>query len=221
MAAELEAQLDADMAGEQENLDMLSNGDLRQRILGLADHMSYLRSNIAQKTHEARERKAEIKQNTERVKLNKQLPYLVANVVEIVDPYIDPNEEDWGTDASIPVDGKGVVVKTSTRQTVFLPIPGLLRAEEVVPGELVGVNKDSYIMYEKLPTEYDQRVKAMEVCCAAIPIYKCYREVAFNLITRWASRLRISNLPSFTFSMHSITFPTFYPDGREAHRELC
>jgi ATP-dependent 26S proteasome regulatory subunit len=184
MAAELEAQLDADMAGEQENLDALSNGDLRQRIIGLADHMSYLRSNIAQKTHEARERKAEIKQNTERVKLNKQLPYLVANVVEIVDPYIDPNEEDWGTDASIPVDGKGVVVKTSTRQTVFLPIPGLLRAEEVVPGELVGVNKDSYIMYEKLPTEYDQRVKAMEVRTPSNMRSKLFMVLLLSFLTR-------------------------------------
>ena len=57
----------------------------------------------------------------------------------------------------------GAVVKTSTRQTIFLPIPGLIRAEELVPGELVGVNKDSYIILEKLPPEFDSRVKAMEV----------------------------------------------------------
>jgi 26S proteasome regulatory subunit T5 len=55
------------------------------------------------------------------------------------------------------------VVKTSTRQTVFLSIPGLIRAEELTPGELVGVNKDSYIILEKLPPEFDSRVKAMEV----------------------------------------------------------
>merc|ERR1712136_476234 len=30
-------------------------------------------------------------------------------------------------------------------------------------GDLVGVNKDSYLVLEKLPTEYDSRVKAMEV----------------------------------------------------------
>eukprot|EP00605_Chrysophyceae_sp_TOSAG23-4_P000377 GSChrysophyteH1.ASY1.ANO1.432.1 assembled CDS len=105
-----------------------------------------MRSNIQQINYECQQQKAQVKDNKEKVKLNKQLPYLVANVVEIVDPYC-----------------KGVVVKTSTRQTVFLPIPGLVRAEEVVPGELVGTNKDSYIMLEKLPTEYDQRVKAMEV----------------------------------------------------------
>lgn len=164
MAAELEAQLDAEMASELEDIAMLTNGEIRQRISGLTQHMGFLRSNIMQKQHEARERKAEIKESKDRVKLNKVLPFLVANVVEIVEPYHDPNEEDSvNKDPSIAVDGVGVVIKTSTRQTVFLPIPGLVRAEEVLPGELVGVNKDSYIMLEKLPTEYDQRVKAMEV----------------------------------------------------------
>lgn len=78
---------------------------------------------------------------------------------------MDPNEEDDGstTDVSLVPEGKGAVVKTSTRQTVFLPIPGLVRAEELKPGELVGVNKDSYIILEKLPSEFDSRVKAMEV----------------------------------------------------------
>jgi 26S proteasome regulatory subunit T5 len=34
---------------------------------------------------------------------------------------------------------------------------------ELKPGDLVGVNKDSYLVLEKLPPEYDSRVKAMEV----------------------------------------------------------
>ena len=32
--------------------------------------------------------------NKEKIKLIKQLPYLVSNVIEIVEPYIDPNEAD-------------------------------------------------------------------------------------------------------------------------------
>merc|ERR1712071_577613 len=31
------------------------------------------------------------------------------------------------------------------------------------PGDLIGVNKDSYLVLEKLPTEFDSRVKAMEI----------------------------------------------------------
>lgn len=112
---------------------------------------------------------AHIKDNKEKIKLNKVLPYLVANVIEIIEPYLEPGDidsKDKGGSSSgteIIPECKGVVVKTSTRQTVFLPIPGLIRAENCQPGELVGVNKDSYIVLEKLPTEFDSRVKAMEV----------------------------------------------------------
>lgn len=35
--------------------------------------------------------------------------------------------------------------------------------ENLKPGDLVGVNKDSYLILETLPAEYDARVKAMEV----------------------------------------------------------
>lgn len=61
--------------------------------------------------------------------------------------------------------GKCVVLKTSTRQTIFLPVVGLVDADKLKPGDLVGVNKDSYLILDTLPAEYDSRVKAMEVCC--------------------------------------------------------
>ena len=59
--------------------------------------------------------------------------------------------------------GKAVVLKTSTRQTIFLPVVGLVDADALKPGDLVGVNKDSYLILDTLPAEYDSRVKAMEV----------------------------------------------------------
>lgn len=48
-------------------------------------------------------------------------------------------------------------------QTYFLPVIGLVDPEKLKPGDLVGVNKDSYLILETLPAEYDSRVKAMEV----------------------------------------------------------
>jgi 26S proteasome regulatory subunit T5 len=54
-------------------------------------------------------------------------------------------------------------VKTTSRQTFYLPSSGLVEASELKPGELIAVNKESYNIYEKLPPEYDSRVKAMEV----------------------------------------------------------
>lgn len=48
-------------------------------------------------------------------------------------------------------------------KTIFLPIIGLVPHEQLKPGDLVGVNKDSYLILDTLPAEYDSRVKAMEV----------------------------------------------------------
>ncbi len=59
--------------------------------------------------------------------------------------------------------GKTAVIKTSTRQTVFLPLIGLVPPENLEPQDLIGVNKDSYLILDTLPAEYDSRVKAMEV----------------------------------------------------------
>jgi len=147
-----------------EEISRLTNEDLKQRIRALDNEIRIMKSDMNRIRHESRTQEAHIKDNKEKIKVNKQLPYLVANVIEIVEPYVDPTEDDGAiVDVSLNPEGKGAVVKTSTRQTVFLPIPGLVRAEEIRPAELVGVNKDSYIILEKLPAEFDSRVKAMEV----------------------------------------------------------
>lgn len=44
-----------------------------------------------------------------------------------------------------------------------MPVLGLVEPEDLKPNELVAVNKESFIVYEKLPPEYDSRVKAMEI----------------------------------------------------------
>lgn len=95
----------------------------------------------------------------------RQLPYLVGNVVEILD--LDVTAEAAEEGANIDLDatrvGKSAVIKTSTRQTIFLPLIGLVDHEKLKPGDLIGVNKDSYLILDTLPAEYDNRVKAMEV----------------------------------------------------------
>lgn len=95
----------------------------------------------------------------------RQLPYLVGNVVEILDLDVEAEAKEEG--ANIDLDatrvGKSAVIKTSTRQTIFLPLIGLVDHEKLKPGDLIGVNKDSYLVLDTLPAEYDSRVKAMEV----------------------------------------------------------
>lgn len=97
--------------------------------------------------------------------LARQLPYLVGNVVELLDLDVEAEAAEEG--ANIDLDatrvGKSAVIKTSTRQTIFLPLIGLVDHEKLKPGDLIGVNKDSYLILDTLPAEYDNRVKAMEV----------------------------------------------------------
>ena len=75
----------------------------------------------------------------------------------------DEEEEGANIDLDSQRQGKCVVLKTSTRQTIFLPVVGLVDANSLRPSDLVGVNKDSYLILDTLPAEYDSRVKAMEV----------------------------------------------------------
>ena len=95
----------------------------------------------------------------------RQLPYLVGNVVELLDLDVEAEAAEEG--ANIDLDatrvGKSAVIKTSTRQTIFLPLIGLVDHEKLKPADLIGVNKDSYLVLDTLPAEYDNRVKAMEV----------------------------------------------------------
>uniref|UniRef100_A0A0K0DA92 AAA domain-containing protein n=1 Tax=Angiostrongylus cantonensis TaxID=6313 RepID=A0A0K0DA92_ANGCA len=140
----------------------MSSDDLRSRTHLLDNEIRIMRSEVQRLNHSVATVRERIKDNNERIKVNKTLPYLVSNVVELLD--LEDNQEEEG--ANVDLDAhktKCAVIKTSTRATYFLPVIGLVEPSELKPGDLVGVNKDSYLILEKLPAEYDSRVKAMEV----------------------------------------------------------
>ena len=87
--------------------------------------------------------------------------YNLATKILDVDP--EGQEDGANQDLDSMRKGKTAVIKTSTRQTVFLPLIGLVPPENLEPQDLIGVNKDSYLVLDTLPAEYDSRVKAMEV----------------------------------------------------------
>lgn len=62
---------------------LMSNEELRQRIRLLDNDIRIMRSDIQRINHESNSQRERIKENNEKIKLNKQLPYLVANVVEV------------------------------------------------------------------------------------------------------------------------------------------
>lgn len=154
---------------EDEETRHMTAGELRQRIHLINNDIRIMKSDVQRITHESRGQRDRIRDNQEKVKLNKQLPYLVANVVEILEPDaedgLEAEEKESGEagDADANRKTRSAVVRTSTRQTIFLPIPGLVNCDELKPSDLVGTNKDSYLILEKLPEEFDSRVQAMEV----------------------------------------------------------
>lgn len=139
------------------------NEEIANRTKLLDNDIKIMKSDLARLVHEQRNMKERIKENLEKIKLSKQLPYLVGNVVEILDIEADLEEDGATVDIDSQRKGKSAVIKTTSRQTVFLPVIGLVEPEKMKPGDLVGVNKDSYLVLEQLPAEYDSRVKAMEV----------------------------------------------------------
>ncbi|CAB9512433.1 26S protease regulatory subunit 6A [Seminavis robusta] len=154
---------------EDDETRHMTVGELRQRIHLLNNDIRIMKSDVQRITHESRGQRERIRENQEKVKLNKQLPYLVANVVEVLEPDaedgLEEEEREAGdaTDVDAQRKTRSAVVRTSTRQTIFLPVPGLVNPEELKPSDLVGTNKDSYLILEKLPEEFDSRVQAMEV----------------------------------------------------------
>lgn len=106
----LDAELDADI------LD-LNTDDIITRNRLLENDIRVMKSEILRLQHEASSMKERLQDNLEKIKLNKQLPYLVANIVEIldVDPEDDADEEGANVDLDSVRKGKCAVVKTSTR----------------------------------------------------------------------------------------------------------
>ena len=70
--------------------------------------------------------------------LSRRLPYLVGNLVELLELDIEKEAAEEG--ANIDLDairvGKSAVIKTSTRQTIFLPLIGLVDRTTLKPNDL-------------------------------------------------------------------------------------
>ncbi|ESL06412.1 26S proteasome regulatory subunit T5 [Trypanosoma rangeli SC58] len=157
----------ASMVSNEElaNIETLTNAQLRTRATQLQREIQQLKNEELSRMNELLRLKKEVAEDRKRVKDNNKLPYLVASISEILD--LDDNEDEM---EELDVGRKkskrkqqSAIVKTSNRHTVFLPVVGLVDANKLGPQDLVGVNKDTYLVLDTLPPEYDSRVKAMEI----------------------------------------------------------
>jgi 26S proteasome regulatory subunit T5 len=146
-------------------VNAMTNEELIAKTREFEAEIRKTKSSITRITNEIKNYDARIKENKEKLAMSTQLPHMVANVGEILD--VEEDEEDKDTSGfkqeNVSKTKKAMVVKTTGRHTIYLPVIGMVEPEELKPGELIAVNKESFIVYEKLPPEYDARVKAMEI----------------------------------------------------------
>lgn len=72
----------------------MSTDELKQRIRLLDNEIRIMKSDIQSIDSESESQRKRIKENLDKIKLNKQLPFLVGNVVEVLDMEDDEEEED-------------------------------------------------------------------------------------------------------------------------------
>lgn len=106
----------------------MSTDDIVRRTRLLDNEIRILKDEATRLNLEQNGLKEKVKENKEKIKLNNQLPYLVGNIVELLDVNPDEEEEEDGANLDLDSQRKGncVVLKTSTRQTIFLPVIGLV-----------------------------------------------------------------------------------------------
>ncbi|KAH7832259.1 putative 26S protease regulatory subunit 6A [Monocercomonoides exilis] len=171
-------------------LQTASISDIKSRADAIRTETRVNVTTISRIKYEIQNMKDTMKENIQKINLNKDLPYQVSSIVEILDlpsefddmgpvprSFAGSTSSEYTSLSSAAREAKGgpatkpppskphkcAVVKSSQRQTFFLPEIGLVDPSELHPGDLVGTNKDTHLIIEKLPPEYDSRVKTMEI----------------------------------------------------------
>ncbi|KAL6495049.1 TATA-binding protein [Orobanche gracilis] len=144
---------------EDDHLSSMTTEDITRASRLLDNEIRILKEELQRTNLELDSFRDKIKENQEKIKLNNSYPTWSEILLSILE--MNPEEEAEEDGANIDLDsqrkGKCVVLKTSTRQTIFLPVVGLVDPDTLKPGDLVGVNKDSYLILDTLPSEYDSR----------------------------------------------------------------
>ncbi|CAL9046807.1 26S proteasome regulatory subunit 6A homolog isoform X1 [Musa acuminata AAA Group] len=161
----MESVMEEDLILDDDLLSPMTTEDIIRASRLLDNEIRVLKDELQRSNLELESLKDKIKVNQEKIKINKQLPYLVGNIVEILEMNPEEEAEEDGADIDLNSQRKEkcVVLKTSTRETIFLPVVRLVDPDKLKLGDLVGVNKDNYIILDTLPSEYDSQLKAMEV----------------------------------------------------------
>ncbi|EJW05391.1 26S protease regulatory subunit 6A [Edhazardia aedis USNM 41457] len=122
--------------------------DIIQKSNMINAEVRILKSETSKVFYEIQAKKDAIKENQNKIKSNNQLPYLVGIFQEKLG-----YEEGHMTG----------VVSSSQRSSSYLKMLGMVDEKDLLPGDLVAVHKETNVIFEKLPRDFDVRVKSMEL----------------------------------------------------------
>ena len=150
----------------QQEASQLPLDQIKQRIRAVEAQTMSLKGDANKMKVDIKKYNAIAKENKEKLKISTGLPHLFASISELIE--LDPIEEkDVGSGVKYSQKElqkrKCAIIKTALKTNIFVPNLGLMEDGELNPLDIVGVNKDTFLIYEKLPPEYDQRVKVMEL----------------------------------------------------------
>ena len=151
----------------KQEASLLTVDEIKKKIRAVEAQTSSFKGEVNKMNVDIKKYENKIKENKEKIKYQTDLPHLIVSIAELID--LEPEgEEEQGSGIKNNL-GKEkevrhtAVIKGGNRLQIFLPQIGLVDYEELHPLDLVGVKKDTYLVLEKLPAEYDSRVKVMEL----------------------------------------------------------
>ncbi|KAH9911211.1 uncharacterized protein B0H18DRAFT_1129022 [Fomitopsis serialis] len=115
---------------------------IRTRVRLTDNDLKVMPSETLRLQQEQNATKEKIRDNGEKITQDKVLPYLVANIVEILDVNSETEDGSANRDLDSMRKGRFAVIKPSTQQTVFFPLTDLVPPENLRPGDpLAGLEK--------------------------------------------------------------------------------
>ncbi|KAL3085504.1 hypothetical protein niasHS_009431 [Heterodera schachtii] len=154
-------------AGDVTDAEVLemSSAQIDERVQQLDEEIRIMRDEMRKIAYNIKTLGTKTKENNKQMKKYMKMPWQVANVVEILDLADDQAEgvEEGSSSDLDALQKRGAVIKISKGLVMFLPRIGLVGPDELKPGDLIGVNDDTFHIIAKLPPHFDRRVKAMEV----------------------------------------------------------
>ncbi|KRY67856.1 26S protease regulatory subunit 6A [Trichinella pseudospiralis] len=153
---------------KEKQISTMSKEQLMKELKKTEAKLLKLKKEIHQLDEDYEEFQQKIKMAKSELEKYKRLPYVVCTISEILKAKDVVGAKSITNTAKVDAgdkqnDDELIVVKVPPRLTYMLPNSGLIKPGVLKVGDLAALSRDRLQLIELLPSEYDPRVKGMEV----------------------------------------------------------